>query len=129
MRGEYAIRRPVVNAYLVRERDRKRFRELMLVALLVLPLGLGLLADIWIHMRVIQTGYRLQQLERTLRELERTERRLRLEASYLASPQRVENLAFDQLGMTEPTPEQLLFVEGHRLKAGPMETGPMETGQ
>ncbi len=116
MRGEYAIRRPVVNAYLVRERDRKRFRELLLVALLVLPIGLGLLADIWIHMRVIQTGYRLQQLERTLHELERVERRLRLEASYLASPQRVEALAIDQLGMTEPTPEQLLFVEASRME-------------
>lgn len=114
MRGEYAIRRPVVNAYLVRERDRKRLRELLLVALLVLPLGLGLLADIWIHMRVIESSYRLSQLEYTLRELERKERRLRLEASYLASPQRVEALAVDQLGMVEPAPEQLLFVEADR---------------
>ena len=114
MRGEYAIRRPVINAFLVRERDRKRLRELLLVALLVLPLGLGLLADIWTHMRVIQTGYRLNQLERTLRELERSERRLRLEASYLASPQRVEALALERLGMVEPTPEQLLFVEVNR---------------
>lgn len=114
MRGEYAIRRPVVNAYLVRERDRKRLRELAIVALLVLPLGLGLIVDVWIHMRVIRTGYRLNRLEHTLRELERSERRLRLEASYLASPQRVESLAVERLGMAEPTPEQLLFVEAAR---------------
>lgn len=114
MRGEYALRRPVVNAYLVRERDRKRLRELLLVTLLVLPLGLGLLADIWIHLRVIETGYRLNQQERSLRELERQERRLRLEASYLASPQRVETMALERLGMVEPAPEQLLFVEANR---------------
>jgi cell division protein FtsL len=114
LRGDYALHRPVVNAYLVRERDRKRLRELALVTLLVLPLGLGLLADIWIHMRVIEAGYRLNQLERSLRELERQERRLRLEASYLASPQRVEALAVEQLGMIEPAPEQMLFVEGER---------------
>lgn len=114
MPSEYVVRRPVVNAYLVRERDRKRLRELLLVALLVLPLGVGLLADIWIHLRVIQTGYRLNELERTLGKLERQERRLRLEASYLASPQRVEHLARERLEMSEPLPEQLLFVEERR---------------
>ena len=114
MRGEYAIRRPVVNAYLVRERDRKRLRELALVTLLILPLGVGLLADIWIHLRVIETGYRLNELERSLRQLEQQERRLRLEASYLASPQRVERLATEELGMIEPAPEQLLFLGADR---------------
>ena len=104
----------MVNAYLVRERDRKRLRELLLVALLVLPLGVGLLADIWIHLGVIQTGYRLNELERTLSGLERQERRLRLEASYLASPQRIERLALEELGMAEPVPEQLVFAEAGR---------------
>ena len=114
MRDEYVIRRPVVNAFLVRERDRRRLRELLLVALLVLPLGLGLLAGIWIHLGVIQAGYRLDELERSLTRLERQERRLRLEASYLASPQRIEALALEELGMVEPVPEQMLFVEGNR---------------
>ena len=114
MRDEYVIRRPVVNAYLVRERDRRKLRELLLVLLLVLPIGLGLLADIWIHLGVIQTGYRLDELERSLTQLERQERRLRLEASYLASPQRIETLAFEELGMVEPVPEQMLFVEANR---------------
>ena len=65
LRGEYAIRRPVINAFLVRERDRKRLRELLLVALLVLPLGLGLLADIWTHMRVIPGGKRAVSFQRS----------------------------------------------------------------
>lgn len=113
MRGEYVIRRPVANEYLVRERDRRRLRELALVALLVLPLALGLLADIWIHLEVIHTGYRLNELEAELARLEQQERRLRLEASYLASPQRVEQRATEELGMVMPRPEQLVFLE-HR---------------
>lgn len=111
MRGEYVIRRPVANEYLVRERDRRRLKELALVALLVLPLALGLLTDIWIHLEVIHTGYRLNELERTLDELEQRERRLRLEASYLSSPQRIESRAIEELGMTMPRPEQLVFLE------------------
>lgn len=114
MRGEYVIRRPVANEYLVRERDRRRLRELALVALLVLPLGLGLLADIWIHLEVIHTGYRLNELERTLDDLEQRERRLRLEASYLSSPQRIEARAIEELGMVMPRPDQLVFLEAPR---------------
>ena len=114
MRNAYVVRRPIVNAYLVRERDRSRFRELLVVALLVLPLAIGLFADIWIHLEVIRTGYRLDELERTLGDLEQQERRLRLEASYLASPQRVEVRATEEFGMAEPRVEQLVFVESNR---------------
>lgn len=114
MRGAYVVHRPVVNAYLVRERDRKRLRELLWVLLLVLPIAAGLLIDIWIHLQVIQTGYRVNKLERSLEELAQQERRLRLEASYLSSPQRVEARAIEELGMIEPRPGQLIFVEAER---------------
>ena len=55
----YAVRRPVVNSYLVRERDRRRLRELGLVLLLVLTLGGGLLGYTWIHLEVLRTGFRV----------------------------------------------------------------------
>lgn len=114
MRGAYVVRRPVVNAYLVRERDRKRLRELFWVLLLVLPIAGGLFIDIWVHLQVIHTGYRINQLERRLEDLGQQERRLRLEASYLSSPLRVEARAVEELGMGEPRPEQLIYVESDR---------------
>ena len=43
MRSSYAFTRPVANSYLVRERDRRLLRELVLVLLVVLCLGGGLL--------------------------------------------------------------------------------------
>ena len=102
LRNAYAFRRPVVNSYLVRERDRRRVRELALVLLVVLCLGGGLLAYTWIHLEVTRTGYRIDKLERELTEQTREERQLRLEAAYLASPSQIERRAVEELGMQPP---------------------------
>lgn len=111
MRSAYAFRRPVVNTYLVRERDRRRQRELALVLLVVLCLGGGLLAYTWIHLEVLRTGYEIDTLEKRLGELTQKERQLRLEASYLAGPSQIEQRAFHELGMQQPALEQVVFWE------------------
>lgn len=109
MRSAYAFTRPVVNTYLVRERDHRRRRELALVLLVVVCLGGGLLAYTWIHLEVTRAGYRINSLEKDLAELERTERQLRLKAANLASPSQVERRAVRELGMQPPTLEQVVF--------------------
>ena len=111
MRSAYAFRRPVANSYLVRERDRRRQRELAVVLLSVLCLGGGLLIYTWVHLEVLRTGYRIDALERQLTDLTQTERQLRLEASYLASPSQVERRATHDLGMQQPALEQVVFWE------------------
>lgn len=111
MRNAYAFTRPVANTYLVRERDRRRLRELALVLLVVVCLGGGLLAYTWIHLEVTDTGYRIDVLERELTDREREERQLRLEASYLASPSQIERRAVEELGMQAPVLEQVVFWE------------------
>ena len=111
MRNAYALRRPVVNAYLVRERDRRRWRELALVLLVVLLLGTGLLSYTWIHLEATRTGYQIQRLENELAEQTRQERQLRLEATYLASPSRIEARAAGELHMQPPALEQVVFWE------------------
>jgi len=107
----YAVRRPVVNTYLVRERDRRLVRELAVVLLVVLSLGGGLLGYTWIHLEVLRTGYRIDALEKRTVELNRQERELRLEAAYWASPQLVEKRAVDELRMQPPALEQVIFWE------------------
>ncbi|HEY4573628.1 MAG TPA: cell division protein FtsL [Thermoanaerobaculia bacterium] len=111
MRNAYAFTRPVANSYLVRERDRRLLRELALVLLVVLCLGGGLLAYTGIHLEVTRTGYRIDRLERELEERTREERRLRLEAAYLASPTQIEKRAVAELGMRSPALEQVIFWE------------------
>lgn len=110
MRTAYAFHRPVVNAQLVRERDRRRARELGLVLLILVPLGVALLAYTWIHLQVIGTGYEIRRLESRVEELADQERVLLLEAARLESPERLREEAV-QLGMVSPRVEQFLFVE------------------
>ena len=111
MRGLYVFRRPVPNAYLVRQRDRRRRRELGVVLLAVLPLAAALLGYVWIDVELLDVGYEIHRLERTLKKEEQRERRLLMEASYLSSPEQVEARALRELGMKPATLEQLVFAE------------------
>lgn len=110
MKTEYVVSRPVQNAYLVRERDRRRFRDLGLVLACVLPLAAALVSYTWIHLEVLETGYRIHEMERTLEFLTDQRRRLEMEASRLKSPGRLEKIAAEN-GLRTPEFEQLVFVE------------------
>lgn len=109
MKSIYAVHRPVHNAYLVRQRDRRRVRELLVGLAGVLPLAVAFFAYTWVHLEVLRTGYRINELDRRLHVLQEEERRLRLESSYLASPERIEARAAEELGMGPPAVEQLVF--------------------
>lgn len=109
MKSIYAIHRPVVNAYLVRERDRRFGREVVRFLLVVGPVAAALVVCTWVHMEVSRTGYRIGAIERELDRLVQEERRLRLEASYLADPARLEMRAREELGMAVPSLEQMVF--------------------
>lgn len=111
MKSAYAFRRPVVNTYLVRERDRRRQRELARVLLVVIGLSVGVGAYIWIHLQMLATGYQINTLDKELTTLSRKERELGLEAAYLESPSRIERRATSELGMQPPALEQVVFWE------------------
>jgi len=81
------------------------------VLLIILPLAAALLTTIWIHLEVLGVGYRIDGLEDRLDRLSREERQLRLDAAYLTSPERVERLAIEDLGMMAPTLDELVFAE------------------
>lgn len=106
----YAVHRPVANEYLVRERDRRRLRELGVVLLVLAPVAFALTGFTWIHLQVLDAGYRIEELEGRLHELGRRESRLRLEAAYLASPNLIERRARDELGMRPPELDELVFL-------------------
>ena len=107
----YLRRQPVKNFLLVRERDRRRIRELRLLAFAVLPAAIALLAYTWVQTEIVRSGYRVRALERRLEEMAKTERQLKLESSWLESLERVETAAGEELGMQFPTLEQMVFVE------------------
>jgi hypothetical protein len=120
----YLRRQPVKNFLLVRERDRRRIRELRLLAFAVLPAGIALLAYTWVQTEIVRSGYRVRALERRLEEMAKTERQLKLESSWLESLERVEAAAGEELGMQFPTLEQMVFVE--RVAAPAPEVAPVD---
>jgi len=77
----------------------------------VLSLGGGLFGYTWMHLELLNTGYRIVALEREERDLAQEERRLNLETAYLASPQQIEARASRELGMQSPTTDQVVFWE------------------
>ena len=62
MKSKYAVHRPVVNAYLVRERDRRRVRELLGIVLALAPLGAALLIYTWVHLEVLGAGIQVNAI-------------------------------------------------------------------
>jgi len=106
----YAEGRRIENFYLVRERDRKRGRELVMLVFGLLPVALALLGYTWIHLEVRKSSYRIEELEAELENLYRVERQLSLEESYLESPELIRASAGERLGMVAPVLEQMIFV-------------------
>lgn len=107
----YDFHRPVENTTLVRQRDRRRLRELLLVPLAVVPLLLSLLLPVWLRNEVLESGYRTHALELRLEDLRDRARRLELEVAYLSGPQRVEEAARRDLGLIQPQTDQIVFAE------------------
>ena len=111
MVGPYTGGRSVENFYLVRERDRRRIREMVVLLVGLAPFALALLGYTWIHLEVRHTGYRIERLERRLVELRNQERRLLLETAYLTSPERLQRDATEILGMRPQSLDDLIFLD------------------
>ena len=111
MRSPYAVRRPVENPFLVRERDRRLLVELFTLAGTVLLVGCCLWAYTWLNIATTKRSYEVNRLDQKLQLLIEEERRLELEAAQLTQPQLIEKRAEQELGMHPPRFEQTLFYE------------------
>lgn len=109
MRNVYAVRRPVINPYLVRERDRRRHRELATVLMISLSVGACLIGYVWLHVELLRVGYRVHLLEERLEAGQRQKKLLELEASYQSSPKLIEERAMSELGLQKPEISQVVF--------------------
>lgn len=76
----------------------------------IVLVALGALCHVSIHLRAIQLAYELAQETRTLETLEETSRKLRAETAFLKSPERIEKIARQQLGMVSLDPRAMRVV-------------------
>ena len=110
----YQISRRVANEQLVRQVDRERNRQLLMVAVTGLLLAAAVLAYGWQHFEMIRNGYRMEEQRREREYLIQIRRQLTLEKASLASPARIETIATRQLGMVVPSVDQFVVIEPYR---------------
>jgi cell division protein FtsL len=106
----YAVRRPVANVYLVRERDRRRSRELLAFALAALPPMAVLFAAIWANLETVRLGYQLERLDRQREQLVEKNRQLKTARAQASALSRIESVARGRLGLLPPRPDQLVLI-------------------
>jgi cell division protein FtsL len=99
--------RLLINARLVKEKDRARARELRILlvysALIVIPL----LAYVWQRVDFIRRSYQVEALKKERQTLMETNRQLVVERSHLLAPDRIERVARRQLGLVDPFPDDV----------------------
>jgi cell division protein FtsL len=102
---------PGLNRRLVRELDRVRARELLLVVLLSVVMLLPVLAYVWQNVEWIQIGYRIERLKGQRDRLVESQHRLRLEKVSLESLSRIEHLSTTTLGLSQPPAGMVVLVD------------------
>jgi cell division protein FtsL len=108
---EYSIRKDVRNNPIVREVDEQRQHEMRQSVFVGGILVLVVMFSAWQHFELLRHGYRLEQMQRERAAEEEITRHLRLEIETLRSPQRIEKLATERLGMVLPTVEDAVVLE------------------
>lgn len=100
-----------LNARLVREKDRARLRELRRLGLYGAAIVIPLLIYVWQRVDFIRTSYSLEALNHEQQKLQEQNKEYILERSSLLAPDRIEKVARKQLGLSEPTPEDVRRVQ------------------
>ncbi len=108
---EYEIRKDFRNTQIVREVDERRLRDLWMSLGIGLVLVMVLLFSAWQHFELLRHGYKFEQMQRDRSAENDINRHLRLEMETLRSPQRIEKLATERLGMVSPGDAEAVVLE------------------
>ena len=83
-------------------------RELFWAFFLLAPIAGSLIFHLWVRSQITDTGYKMQELSRLEESLTRTRENLVVKEETLQSPERIDRIARDWLGMAPLRPEQVL---------------------
>ena len=64
----------------------------------------------WSRVQCIRTGYEITKEENRRQVLVTLKNKLKVELAHLKSPERIAEIAKDQLGLTTPAPEQIMVI-------------------
>ncbi len=111
----YTQKKPIDNAHIVRERDRRRFRELLAVFALGVPIGLFLLLFTWQNVEVIRLGREATNLQKVRKQIDEDNKRLQVELDRLTALESVQKRA-GELGLSKTEPGAIVMVSGPRTE-------------
>jgi cell division protein FtsL len=86
-----------------------RRQVIITLMMLICFMGTGI-GYVWSNFERTQIGYDLSQLKKEEMRLEEINQKLKLELATLKSPQNLERLAIQKLGLGSPKPEQIILL-------------------
>jgi cell division protein FtsL len=86
-----------------------RKQVIITLMMLICFMGTGI-GYVWSNFERTQIGYNLSQLKKEEMRLQEINQKLILELATLKSPQNLEHLAIQQLGLSPPKPEQIVLL-------------------
>ncbi|HTN72881.1 MAG TPA: cell division protein FtsL [Methylomirabilota bacterium] len=89
---------------------KQRRRQNLAVALLALCFVGVALVHVWLRLQVVQMGYVLSTTSKLQSQLEQESRELKVELATLTSPDRLEAMARQRLGLTSPEKGQVIVL-------------------
>jgi cell division protein FtsL len=93
-------------------------RVLLPTMVIVVMLVGASLFYVWCRLQAVHLAYPQTRTALKIQELEKENEELRGEAARLKSPERIERLAREQLGLSYPSPEQIRILD---LEPGPVQ--------
>lgn len=85
-------------------------RQILLIIFLLLLFMASGIGFVWSNFETTQIGYDLSQLKKEELRLKDMNRKLRLELSFLKSPENLESQAVRRFGLKQPTHEQIIIL-------------------
>ena len=99
--------RLLINARMVKEKDRARAKELRRLLICGAAILVPLLVYVWQRVDFLRVSYRVEALKKERQELQEENKHLSVERSFLMSPDRIERMARKELGLVDPSPSDV----------------------
>jgi cell division protein FtsL len=87
-----------------------RYRQVFLMLGLTAALIVLVLVHVWLRLQVVHTGYVLSTTSKLQSRLEQENRELKIELATLTSPERLDSLARQRLGLRAPEKGQVIVL-------------------
>lgn len=105
----------------------QRARALALFAVTVFFTSAAL-AHVWVRLQVVRLGYQISRETDREKRLQQVHRKLQVERALLRSPERLERLARERLGLTMPDPGIIQRLKTRRPRRGRRGMTPVAVG-